>query len=107
MELDNYLTLLDHLLAGPGDAARRPAPPGVADLDPALRATLVAFADCDLNAGRAARRLQVHPNTVHYRLRRIEQLTGRDTRRFRDLVELMAAIHLQDRVGSSPGVSPR
>ena len=97
LELDSDLTLLDQLLGGDRDEVRRPVPPGVADLEPALRATLVAFADCDLNAGRAARRLQVHPNTVHYRLRRIEQLTGRDTRRFRDMVELMAAIHLQDR----------
>lgn len=98
LALDSDLTLLDQLLSGTRETARRPAPPGVADLEPALRATLVAFADCDLNAGRAARRLQVHPNTVHYRLRRIERLTGRDTRRFRDMVELMAAIHLQDRI---------
>jgi DNA-binding PucR family transcriptional regulator len=31
---------------------------------------------------------------VHYRLRRIERITGRDVRRFRDVVDLVAALRL-------------
>jgi DNA-binding PucR family transcriptional regulator len=44
--------------------------------------------------GATARRLQLHPNTVHYRLRRLERLTGRDVRRFDDVVDLVAALRL-------------
>lgn len=33
-----------------------------------------------------ARRLTVHPNTVRYRVKRFEQLTGLDLRRTEDLV---------------------
>jgi DNA-binding PucR family transcriptional regulator len=31
---------------------------------------------------------------VHYRLRRLERLTGRDVRRFSDVVDLAAAVRL-------------
>jgi len=34
----------------------------------------------------------LHPNTVRYRLRRIGELTGQDTRRFEDLVDLVTVI---------------
>lgn len=36
----------------------------------------------------------VHANTVHYRLRRVQELTGRDPRRFADLVELTTALRM-------------
>jgi purine catabolism regulator len=39
-----------------------------------------------------ARRLNVHPNTVHHRLRRIADITGRDVRRVADLIDLLAGI---------------
>jgi sugar diacid utilization regulator len=39
----------------------------------------------------------VHANTVHYRLRRVRELTGRDPRRFAELVELTAALELAHR----------
>lgn len=58
----------------------------------ALAQTLVAFADADLNVGRTAQDLFVHANTVHYRLKRISQLTGRNPKRFRDLVDLLIAV---------------
>ncbi|BDH58784.1 hypothetical protein MTP03_37230 [Tsukamurella sp. PLM1] len=40
-----------------------------------LRATLEQYFDCDLDRGRTARRLGVHPNTVNNRLNRIAELT--------------------------------
>jgi hypothetical protein len=93
--------LFDYLAAGADGAAERLVPPAVRRLAEedgrqagALSATLHAYADCDLNVARAAQRLLLHPNTVHYRLRRIAHLSGRDPRRFGDLVELLTALRL-------------
>jgi carbohydrate diacid regulator len=43
---------------------------------PALRQTLVAWAEGGFNLLRAAERLHVHRNTLLYRLDKIEQLFG-------------------------------
>ena len=59
-----------------------------------LIATVRAFADANLNLRLAAGRLQVHPNTAQYRLRRIEERTGRNPRRIADLLDLLVAIEL-------------
>jgi DNA-binding PucR family transcriptional regulator len=40
--------------------------------------------------------MYVHPNTVHYRLSRIEERTGLNARRFADLLVLVLAIRLCD-----------
>ncbi len=65
-------------------------------LDPADRAvlleTLDAWLECEGSAGRAAGRLYCHRNTVFNRLRRLEQLTGRDLSRPRDLTEMTLAL---------------
>ncbi|MEV4224551.1 helix-turn-helix domain-containing protein [Nonomuraea sp. NPDC049725] len=61
-----------------------------------LTATIRAFAAADLNLRTAAERLQIHPNTAQYRLRRIQERTGLSLRRIDDLVELLVAIALQD-----------
>jgi hypothetical protein len=61
-----------------------------------LRATIRALAAADLRLSGAAERLQVHPNTARYRLRRIEERTGRTPRRVEDLIELLVAIALED-----------
>ncbi|GAA3545206.1 hypothetical protein GCM10022419_026800 [Nonomuraea rosea] len=61
-----------------------------------LTATIRAFAAADLNLRAAAERLQIHPNTAQYRLRRIHERTGRSLRSIDDLVELLVAIALQD-----------
>ncbi|MFA5787327.1 MAG: helix-turn-helix domain-containing protein, partial [Actinomycetota bacterium] len=77
----------------------------------ALLETLLAYMDADLNVARVARTLFVHPNTVHYRLHRIEKITGRSTRSFRDLVELLIAIETlrsgSDSTAPEPGRTPR
>jgi sugar diacid utilization regulator len=61
-----------------------------------LIATIRALAEADLNVRVAAERLQVHPNTAQYRLRRIEERTGRNPRRIADLLDLLVAMALDD-----------
>ena len=39
----------------------------------------------------------MHPNTRQYRVRRIEERTGRNPRRVADLIELLTAIALEAR----------
>jgi DNA-binding PucR family transcriptional regulator len=46
----------------------------------------------------AAERLCCHPNTVRYRLRRIEKRTGRSLSRPRDVAELCLAFEVQRRL---------
>ncbi|MEU0938730.1 MULTISPECIES: helix-turn-helix domain-containing protein [unclassified Embleya] len=57
-----------------------------------LLGTLGAWLDCGGSAVRAGRRLFCHRNTVLNRLRRLEQLTGRELGLPRDLVELALAL---------------
>jgi hypothetical protein len=59
-----------------------------------LIATLLAYADADLNAKAAADALLIHPNTAHYRLARIAEKTGSDLRRLPDVIDLLIAIRL-------------
>ena len=87
------ISLFDYLAESADETAQRLAPPGLEQLAP-LADTLEAYAECDLNVARTADHLSVHPNTVHYRLRRVQELTGRDPRRFADLVELTTALRL-------------
>lgn len=89
------LTLFDYLLAGADDTARRLGPSGVDQLTEPLRDAVLAYAACDCNVGATARRLHLHPNTVHYRLNRVERLTGRDVRRFPDVVDLVASLRMR------------
>jgi hypothetical protein len=91
------ISLFDYLTTGADDTAQRLIPDGAAALaqaDGSLSRTLHMYAECDLNVARTAERLDVHANTVHYRLRRVRELTGRDPRRFADLVELTTALRL-------------
>lgn len=69
-----------------------------------LTATIRAFAAADLNLRAAAERLQIHHNTAQYRLRRIQERTGRNLRHITDLVDLLVAIALQDAL--PPGINP-
>ena len=54
--------------------------------------TLAVFLEHDASWARTARTLHVHVNTVHYRVRRIEQLTGRDLSNVADQTDLRAAL---------------
>jgi PucR C-terminal helix-turn-helix domain/GGDEF-like domain len=60
-----------------------------------LSSTVRALARADLNLRAAAEHLHVHPNTAQYRLRRVEERTGRNPRRIADLLDLLVAIALE------------
>jgi hypothetical protein len=62
--------------------------------------TLMAYLESGLNARQAAKRLFVHPNTAHYRLAKIEDLTGRDLRNLADLQAVAIAVRLARRRGT-------
>lgn len=50
------------------------------DREPRLRAAVVAYLDAGLDVGRAAHALDLHRNSVRYRLDRAEQVLGRSLR---------------------------
>ncbi|MDT5185109.1 MAG: hypothetical protein QOI29_3267 [Mycobacterium sp.] len=60
--------------------------------------TFRVWQETDAAVGAAAERLCCHPNTVRYRLRRIEKRTGRSLSRPRDVAELCLAFEVQRRL---------
>ena len=60
--------------------------------------TFRVWQDTDASVVAAAERLCCHPNTVRYRLRRIEQRTGRSLSRPRDVAELCLAFEVYRRL---------
>jgi PucR family transcriptional regulator, purine catabolism regulatory protein len=82
----------DALLEALGhDGAAALADEIVGNLSPELLATLAAVLESGLSVAAAADRLYVHKNTVRYRLRRIEKLTGRRIANLADRLELEGA----------------
>jgi hypothetical protein len=65
-----------------------------------MRTTLHAYADQSMNLTRAAAALHVHPNTLRYRLGRIEERSGRDPSDFNQLVDLLCLLDLLDEARS-------
>lgn len=51
----------------------------------------------------AAAELFVHEHTLNYRLRKVEQITGRDLRNYRDMFELWLAVESIASIGKSSG----
>jgi sugar diacid utilization regulator len=95
------LSPFQYLALRADDTARRLVDPRVRaflDEDRArgavLATTLRAFVNADLNVRVLAQRLHVHPNTAHYRLGRIKELSGRNPRVIGDLLELVVAVSL-------------
>jgi hypothetical protein len=88
--------------AGAGDRPRHTGGDhveGVPDIDtrllalrsaPHLHETLLAYLDNELDIGRTARAIGVHPNTLRYRIKRVEELVGGPLRR----PEVLTSIHL-------------
>jgi sugar diacid utilization regulator len=58
-----------------------------------LLPTVQAFLELDGSWRRCAETLHVHVNTVRYRVRRVEELTGRDLSRLDDRVDVFLALH--------------
>ncbi len=48
----------------------------------------------DLDVGRTARELNLHPNTVRHRVKRVEDLLGRSLRSPRDVTDLHLALEV-------------
>ncbi|WP_051186147.1 PucR family transcriptional regulator [Nocardia tenerifensis] len=97
-----HITPFRYLMLRADDTARHLIDPGIAALlsDDRVRGgtladTIRAFAAADMNLREAAEKLRIHPNTAKYRLRRIQDLTGRSVRSVNDLIELLVAIELQ------------
>ncbi|HEY2636628.1 MAG TPA: helix-turn-helix domain-containing protein [Solirubrobacteraceae bacterium] len=98
------LTPFDYLALRADDTARRLVDPRLAaflaedrERGGVLRATIRAFADADGSLRETGERLQIHPNTVQYRLRRVEERTGRSPRCILDLRDLLVGLALDDR----------
>jgi hypothetical protein len=70
-----------------------------------LLETLATFVESDLDRRRASAALHVHRNTLDYRLRRVEELTGLDLSRSRDLVLIALALR-QRELESARAVRP-
>lgn len=68
---------------------------------PYLLETLRAYLSADLDITRAAERLGVHPNSLRYRLARIEERLGRSIHSVPDLVDLALALQVRD-AGPAP-----
>lgn len=94
--------LIDHMVRSTPHAGRildstlRP----LLDYDAAKQAELVstlrAYMESSFNLTRSAEVLQVHPNTVVYRLRRIRELSGRDPHDPNDLLLLFLGLKLSE-----------
>lgn len=105
------LTPFEYLAMRADDIARQLVDPRVTALldedrkrGGVLASTVRAFADADMNLRVAAARLRVHHNTAHYRLRRIEERSGRNPRRIADLLELLVALALREAAGEGEDV---
>ncbi|MER5810640.1 helix-turn-helix domain-containing protein [Streptomyces sp. NPDC002033] len=61
--------------------------------DGMLRETLEVFLANNCSWARTAEALHLHVNTVHYRIERVESLTGRDLSRLDHKLDLYAALH--------------
>ncbi len=109
------VSLMDYLALSGGATARRLIEPRIVTFlaDDARRggmlvATLVTFAAANLSLKHAAARLHVHPNTLNYRLQRVEYATGLNPRRFEDLRALLVAVEVNEpnRGGCSGAARP-
>ena len=61
--------------------------------------TLACYFRANNSPQRAARTLHVHPNTVTYRVRRVEQITSLDFTDYRDRLMAQVALEILDAVG--------
>ncbi|MBW8480761.1 helix-turn-helix domain-containing protein [Actinomadura sp. PM05-2] len=103
--VDSYALLLASVPAQVrGDFRRRLLGP-LEDYDAGRHADLVhtleVFLACSGSWSRTASRLHVHVNTLRYRIRRIEELTGRDLGTLEDRVDFFLALRTARPAGTS------
>jgi len=60
-----------------------------------LQQTLWAYAQANMNALKAAARLDVHPNTIYARFQKVRELTGLDPRSFDQLNDLLTVFQVR------------
>jgi len=75
-----------------------PIEEGEGDYGPELLRSLEAFIERNGQWERAARDLYCHRHTLRYRIRRIEELTGRDLNQAQDRIELWLALRARELV---------
>jgi DNA-binding PucR family transcriptional regulator len=61
--------------------------------------TLHAYAQAEMSIRDAADMLNVHPNTVTYRLEKLSRLVERDVSRFSELTEVLTWARVLSRTG--------
>jgi sugar diacid utilization regulator len=95
------IDLMEFLVRHPNAAAQRLIPDWArrlreADVDKsgALSRTIRRFAACDLNVKRTARDLDLHTNTVYFRLNHVRKLTGVDPRSYVGLSLLLTTLEM-------------
>jgi PucR family transcriptional regulator, purine catabolism regulatory protein len=81
------------------DSVLGPIENGEGDYGGELLRSLEAFVEHNGQWERAARELYCHRHTLRYRIRRIEQLTGRDLSSARDRIEFWLALKARELVG--------
>lgn len=90
------LGMSEWLIAGrdaeAGRAKSRQVLAPIAD-NPLLVEALAAYVEAGLDVAATARRLRLHPNSVRYRLRRVEALLGRDLHAPGTISDLYLALH--------------
>jgi purine catabolism regulator len=94
--------LIDVLLSGADPAELRARVDLVLDPlrdHPQLLETLVAYLSADQNINAAAEALHVHPNSLRYRLGRVEELLGRSLRSPATMADLYVALRAETRFG--------
>jgi DNA-binding PucR family transcriptional regulator len=65
-------------------------------------ATLACYFRENSSLQRASRVLHVHPNTVSYRIHRVEEITGLDLGNYRERLMAQVALEILDAVGEAP-----
>jgi DNA-binding PucR family transcriptional regulator len=71
-----------------------------------LLATLACYFRENSSPQRTARSLHVHPNTVAYRIRRIQEITGLQLDHYRDRLMAQVALEIIDALGTGLEVLP-
>ena len=67
-----------------------------------LMRSLEAFIECNGQWERAARQLYCHRHTLRYRIRRVEELTGRSLDSARDRIDFWLALRGRELIGHDP-----